>query len=195
MAIRHQSKLEIRDELLRMRRAIVRDEVLERSARILGHLYDSKVYRGAQRLAAYIPILNESDLTPLFFRAQADEKEVYLPRLRENGTLAFARYEEGGLVKGPRGVMQPAAHLPEVALAELDLLLIPGVAFDARGYRLGLGAGYYDKTLAQKGTTPVTYGVGYAFQFVQHLPSDAWDVPLEGLLTEDGLHLYGASPK
>ena len=191
MALTHRSKLELRDDLLRRRRALSRDEVLERSAAILAHVYEAPAYQSSRCIAAYIPILNEVDLRPLFSHAHRDGKKVCLPRLKESGGLAFARYVEGELVKGPRGVMQPDVHLPEIMLADVDLLFIPGLGFDASGNRLGLGAGYYDKTLAGKGATPKTCGVGYDFQWVDSLPADPWDVPLEGLITEQGWQEFG----
>lgn len=91
------------------------------------------------------------------------------------------------------------AHGEPVALSKIDLMLVPGVAFsDQNGLRLGLGGGHYDRTLAlahEKSWSGLTFGVGFSFQVQSDLPSDPWDHPLDGLVTELGVKMFTQTSK
>ena len=87
-------------------------------------------------------------------------------------------------VPGPYGIREPAATLPVVAPRDLDVMLVPGVAFDPRGNRLGYGGGYYDRVLAARPC--LTIGIAWTFQVVDAVPMEPWDQPVDALLTESG---------
>jgi 5-formyltetrahydrofolate cyclo-ligase len=179
-----ESKAQLRDRLLALRQQLAPVERTRRSQPVIARLLALPQYAAAAHVAAYVPLLGEVDVLPLLGEARLASKRVYLPRLLADGRLEFAVYDPAYLVKGPRGVMQPAAELPAVPVSELDLLVVPGLAFDGAGRRLGLGAGYYDKTLAGQTKKPFCAGAGYDFQLVDALPADAWDVPLDAVVTE-----------
>jgi len=120
---------------------------------------------------------------------------LYLPVLNDRPAprLRFARYLPGmPLVPNRFGILEPS--LPRRALLParaIDLLLMPLVAFDVGGNRLGMGGGYFDRTLAFRRRArlwrrPRLVGVGYAFQQVTALPTAPWDVPLDAVVTERG---------
>ena len=185
------TKSVLRDRLLSRRQALAPVERTRRSQAVIQRLEVLPQFAAALHVAAYVPLLGEVDVLPVLSDARLENKRVYLPRLLADGRLEFAVYHPTELVKGPRGVMQPAPELPAVPVETLDFLVVPGLGFDRRGHRLGLGAGYYDKTLAGLPQRPFCAGVGYDFQLVDALPTDEWDIPLDAVVTERATILIG----
>ena len=185
-------KAGLRDQLLRQRRKLLPEEVASRSARLLERLIHLPAFSKARKIGSYLPIWNEVDVRTLHTGVS---KQFFLPRLLDGGVLEYAAYDpfaEGQVSKGPRGILQPAADLPAVNLETLDLILVPGVGFDPRRYRLGMGAGYYDKTFARLAQRPMTMGLGFSFQVVPVLPADAWDIALDAVVTDETVFLTEA---
>ncbi len=139
-------------------------------------------------VAGYWPIVTEIDVRPLMARLIDRGIRAALPLIEADGaTLAFRAWRpEDDLDAGPRGTMQPRA---DASRARPAVALVPLLAFDRDGYRLGQGGGYYDRTLAAlRREGPLTaIGVGYALQRVDAVPREAHDQPLDWLLTEDAL--------
>lgn len=110
-------------------------------------------------------------------------KKIALPCV-EGDSLTFYELSSGKyLVKGRFGIMEP---LPYGPVDRLDLLVVPGVAFDEKGYRLGYGKGYYDKVLAKKKIFSI--GLGYSLQLLEKLPRGKYDKRLDAIVTEEGIH-------
>lgn len=115
-----------------------------------------------------------------------------LPCLESDGTLRFAPWRPGDALESNRfGIPEPALS-PDARLSPQDMavILLPLLAFDAAGHRLGMGGGWYDRSLAfrqHQSAPPRLVGVGYGFQQVQALPAEAWDVPMDAVVTEAGL--------
>jgi 5-formyltetrahydrofolate cyclo-ligase len=118
-----------------------------------------------------------------------------LPCVRDDGALAFAPWRMGDpLVSNRFGIPEPdVAPSSLLAPADMSLVLVPLLAFDATGNRLGTGGGFYDRSFAFRLRTPAPptlVGVGYAFQRVAELAAESWDVPLDGALTDDGTRRF-----
>jgi 5-formyltetrahydrofolate cyclo-ligase len=151
-------------------------------------------YVHARRLATYLARDGEIDPGPLVERAWASGRRCYLPVLidRPWPHLRFAPHTPATrFVPNRFGIPEP--DVPRRALLParaLDLLLLPLVAFDAQGNRLGMGGGYFDRTLAYQRQRawrrPRLLGIGYAFQQVAGLDAATWDVPLHDVVTERG---------
>jgi 5-formyltetrahydrofolate cyclo-ligase len=150
----------------------------------------------SRRIAFYLANDGELDPQPLMERAWAMGKECFLPVLRPIGDdrLWFARYEPGDPLRPNRfNIPEPIARYGRgVAPWSLDLVLMPLVAFDARGNRVGMGGGFYDRTLAYLGRRkiwqrPRLLGLAYEFQRVDGLSPRPWDVPLQAVATERGV--------
>jgi 5-formyltetrahydrofolate cyclo-ligase len=167
------------------------------SARICEHLANSWLYRRASRIAFYFAQGNEANLELLMQDAWAKRKQVYLPvlGLRYSGQLWFVPCEaDTPLYKNRFGIAEPVhtSHARRTQLRSLDIILMPLVAFDHAGNRLGMGGGFYDKTLASlhAGCTswsrPKRIGIAYDLQGVDTIPGEQWDVPLDGVVTELG---------
>lgn len=134
-------------------------------------------------VAGYVPIRGEIDPGPLMVALHAAGLHLALPRV-DNGTLSFRRHDpDRDLVPGAYGILEPRADAPAVAP---DVLLVPLLAFDQQGGRLGYGAGFYDRAIA--GNAQVrTIGLAYAAQEVESVPMEAHDRRLDAILTEAGL--------
>lgn len=145
------------------------------------------VYRPATAVSAYWPMGSELDTRPLLHRLDADGQVCLLPVVVGRGRpLLFRRWRpRTRLVQAGFGVLTPG---PEAAEGVPGLVLCPLLAFDRRGYRLGYGGGYYDRTLRSlREAGPVTaIGIGFAAQEVPAVPTGPGDQRLDGILTEAG---------
>lgn len=159
----------------------------------------TRLFHAARRIALYLPNDGEIDPGPLMGRVWSMNKVCYLPilsRLRHD-RLWFAPYRPDTALAGNRfGIPEPVVAPRSWRRAQdLDLILMPLVAFDARGNRLGMGGGFYDKSLAflrQRGRwrKPHLIGLAHDFQRVDRLATFAWDVPLQAVATEAAIYSF-----
>jgi len=182
-----------RKQLRRQRCALNPAERLQRSRQLCQRLAQHRVFLNSQRIAAYLTADGEVDARPLIELAWAMKKKIYLPVLHPfgNNRLWFARYEPDTLlVKNRYGIAEPEIdHGHRVEAFALDLVLTPLVGFDARGNRLGMGGGFYDRSFAhllrrQHWMKPRLVGLAYEFQQLARLPAQRWDVPLTAVATD-----------
>jgi 5-formyltetrahydrofolate cyclo-ligase len=142
---------------------------------------------GVRVVAGYWPIKEEADVRPLMATLAANGHVLALPRIRER-ELAFHAWKEGDRVEvNAYGIAEPVGTGTTLSP---DLMLVPLLAFDAGGYRLGYGGGYYDRTLAKHACKAV--GIAYAGQEVQELFREPHDRALDMVLTENGLRIFGS---
>jgi 5-formyltetrahydrofolate cyclo-ligase len=153
----------------------------------------------AQRIGFYLPNGGEFDSHPVLNQALLMQRECYLPLVPRRGRiLRFGRFNRNTRMTTNRyGIAEPVDARP-IRARQLDLLLIPLVGFDQQGYRLGMGGGYYDATLAfmhhrRLWRKPRLVGVAYECQRVAMLPHDPWDMPLDAVLTERQLYRFASN--
>ncbi len=141
-----------------------------------------EVFQRSAVVLAYLPMKAEASLTSLFKRAQ---KRWVLPRVlpQEGKRMAFHPYVQGRLVAHPFGMMEPDLALPLVPPEEIELALVPGLAFDRRGWRLGYGGGYYDRFLA--GFAGISAGIVFDDLLLDEIPRAEHDVPVQWIVTEN----------
>ncbi|MCK9489496.1 MAG: 5-formyltetrahydrofolate cyclo-ligase [Xanthomonadales bacterium] len=185
-------KPQLRQQARRRRRSLDPAERPRMQADVAGHLLAAAKRQRWQRIGAYAATASELDLAP-FFNAAAGldpPASIYLPAILAPGVMVFRRWPIGsGLVEGPHRILQPSAHCRESPASALDAILLPLLAFDHCGTRLGSGAGYYDRLLAfrrQVSTPPRLVGIAFQAQHMDALPRDAWDIPLDAVCTETG---------
>lgn len=146
----------------------------------------------ARKVMAFISMPDELDMRPVIEGLLASGKEVYAPRTRARPRTMTAcrlrRMEDAR--PGAFGILEPPPDEP-CAPADLDLVFAPAQAFDRMGNRLGKGAGYYDRFMSIPGFRAARVGIGFRCQVVDAVPHDAHDVPVEVIVTADGVLRVG----
>ncbi|HEY7956746.1 MAG TPA: 5-formyltetrahydrofolate cyclo-ligase [Polyangia bacterium] len=189
-------KIALRDRLSSERLALSADALRAASAAVCRHAGALSQVARASRIALYAAMRGEIDVALIGSEARARGGEVYYPRIArtEPPTLAFHRVElAGALTPGRFGVKAPPETAPVCALAEIALVIVPGVAFDRSGHRLGYGGGYYDAALAAA-PPALRIGVCHSFQLVDALPRREADEPVDVIVTPDGALATFARP-
>jgi 5-formyltetrahydrofolate cyclo-ligase len=168
--------------MLEKRNRLDAKEIIARSRRIQDFLIKSKEFRSAEIIGAYYAFGSEVRTDVIIEQARSIGKKLALPSI-EGENLTFYELSSGKyLVKGRFGIMEP---LPYGLIDRMGMIVVPGIAFDKNGYRLGYGKGYYDKFLAKRKVFSV--GLGYSFQLLENLPSGEHDKKLDAISTEDGI--------
>lgn len=181
----------IRKDIIKKRSAMSEDEVERSSKSICSKIIATDAYKNSRSVLVYMSIRNEVDLSGLIEQALADGKSVYIPKTYGNRRMEFYLYD-GEFVSGSFGIKEPknteeercfkkAVISKEVNQTSFEectdiktLIIVPGVAYDSSGHRLGYGGGYYDTYLSDiKGVTSI--GVGYSFQLLDELPVNEFD--------------------
>ncbi len=141
------------------------------------------------RIALYSAVRGEVGTDWIRERFLAAGALLYYPRMAGDGGLVFFRHEKNdGWEFGRFGIREPVAPPGRKGIrGGLDLVVVPGLAFDAAGRRLGQGHGYYDRFLLGLGGKGVTVGLAFSWQMVPEVPVEAWDVPVDVVITEDGV--------
>lgn len=164
-------------------------EIHDLSQRIQEAIESWVKYRDSDTVLYYASFLNEVDTLGLMENALDHGKVVALPRIRVVGRRMSARVVRSmdDLEPGPFGIKTPGSNCHEIDPSDLDLVLVPGLAFDHGGHRVGFGGGYYDRFLKSTSPDTITLGVAYGFQLVEGIPASRHDVALDYVVTEDGV--------
>lgn len=189
----------LRRRLRALRRGIDPKEQRRHAHAVAVRLANHPLFRRARRIASYWPTDGELDPRPTMLHADRDGKIGYLPALRtkglprKQGRLWFLRHAPGSHLQPNRfGIPEPTSGHPTLP-RRLDLLLVPLVGFDADCNRIGMGGGYYDRTLAHLRPThrwrrPRLIGLAHACQRIDRITPQPWDIPLDAVVTEQGLY-------
>ncbi|MEK0178454.1 MAG: 5-formyltetrahydrofolate cyclo-ligase [Oscillatoriales cyanobacterium] len=177
------TKTELRKSLLQTRKSLSAQEWREKSDRICNHLQNSPLFTQAKTILAYFSFRQEPDLSPLF----TTPKKWGFPRC-VGSYLSWHIWQPGdALHTGIYGILEPLSDAPKIDQSEVDLILVPAVGGDLRGYRLGYGGGYYDRMLSKtEWESKIAIGIIFEFALLAQLPVDSWDQPLHGICTESG---------
>jgi 5-formyltetrahydrofolate cyclo-ligase len=183
---------------LRARRLAARPSEHRRAqSRLVGRVLRLAQFRKARRVALYIGVRGELDASVVALSARGRRKTYCLPVLDplRKGVLRFCRWRPGERMRRNRfGIPEPIERKRRQLPAQrLDLVLVPLVGFDAQCNRLGMGGGFYDRTFAftrsrRCATRPYLLGIAYAFQRVERLQAQPWDVPLDAVATDRALY-------
>lgn len=154
---------------------------------LVRHLVNLPAYRCARNLALYWPADGEADVRAVAAHAWSSGKRLYLPVVGHGGEMRFAPWHRLAKLRTNRfGIPEPAHIRGWIPARRLDLVVMPLVAYDDRGNRLGMGGGYYDRALDGRGRRPLLVGAAFSFQQTPSIPAQPWDVPLDIVITERG---------
>ncbi len=180
-------KVELRRSLLKTRQAMSSQEWQQKSDRICSHLQFSPLFTQANTILAYFSFRFEPNLSFLF---SLNHCRWGFPRCVGKSLLWHLWKPGDSLQNGAHGILEPLPNSPTLQPVEVDLILVPAVACDYQGYRLGYGGGYYDRLLSSpEWASKPTIGVLFDFAYLPQLPTDTWDIQLHGVCTETGLRI------
>ena len=181
-----------RERFRAARRALSAEARAEASRSVCARVLALPEVRAARVVHAFWPLADEVDLRPALAALRASGVLVALPAVVGPRRLAHRAYEPGALVAGRWGLWEPAPSAPSVRPADVDVVLVPGLAFGRDGSRLGMGGGFYDAFLAQ--TPALRVGVGGAASLVASVPTEPHDARLDGVVTDaDVLRVGGGA--
>jgi len=171
------SKAVLRERLLLKRRLVTRQNQAIASEKVVANLRSWPLYQQAKTVAMYYPIGMEIDLTALL----EDGKQFCFPKITDKGkaSMTLSHYD-GTFLPGSFSTLEPTGEAVEKS--QIDLILVPGLAFDKQGNRLGYGKGYYDNYLRDYQGPSV--GIAYDFQRIEAVPSGINDVSVKFLITD-----------
>ena len=184
------AKKALRASILAARDAMPDDARTRAGEAIAKRLFALDAYRNATRVLTYMSFGKELDTHHFFAQVLRDRKIAVLPRI-DKGTKSLTLHRVDGradLVDGIWGILEPRGDAPLMDISDVDMVLMPGLAFDRDGNRLGYGAGFYDRLLANTADKPVRVAAALDCQWVDAVPVDAHDRPCHWLVTETRVH-------
>lgn len=181
-------KSQIRRKMILKRNNLSRKQIFENSKKILNRLCSSSYYKNANHIMIYVSINKEVFTHSFIENALSDGKKIIVPKCEPSSKkiiLSQIRDFQKDLEKGFKGLMEPKKEaLRPVSIEQLDLILVPGLAFTKSGDRLGYGGGYYDRFLANTSKEIPKIALAFEIQIVPTLPVDFYDIPIDFIVTE-----------
>ena len=186
---------DIRQDLRHKRSQLNDVRQQEQAVLLFEKLTEQKEVTNAKKIAIYLANDGELDTSPFINWCWTNKVSVYLPVIHpfSKGNLLFLRYEKTTiLIKNTYGILEPTLDVRNIITVDkLDIIFTPLVAFDTGGNRLGMGGGFYDRTLANwhiqyqqnKQTKPLPIGLAHDCQKVEKIPFEIWDIPLPKIIT------------
>lgn len=173
-------KKQLRQQIRERKRAMSLGEIEEKSARLGELFFETQQYRDAKTIYGYLPYNQEVRTVFILERALADGKKVAVPKVYGEEMRFIYMTDLSQVSCGYANIPEPIADAP-VAEDTTALVLMPGLAFDPRGNRMGYGGGFYDKFLEKEPNHP-TVALCYEFQMLPHLETQEHDIPVDLVL-------------
>ena len=173
-------KKELRRSIRDQKRAMSEAEIVQRSEKLAELFYASEAYKNAKTIYGYLPYNQEVRTVPMLEQALRDGKKVAVPKCYGDEMKFIFMEDLSKVEKGYANIPEPIADDP-IADDTTALVLMPGLAFDPKGNRMGYGGGFYDKFLEAEPNHP-TLALCYAFQMLPHLETEAHDIPVDYVL-------------
>ena len=186
------TKDQIRNDMKKQRSSLSKAEHEDKSRLIQKQLFETEAYLHCGSLLTYVSFGDEADTRELILRAFADHKKVYVPRVDKKEMEFYEIHSLDGLILSKFGILEPKPDsngiFPAPAAVQNhtgdNLMILPGLAFDFSGNRIGYGGGYYDRYLSRyAGTRFVKIAIAFDFQLRDHIPADESDVKVDYIIT------------
>jgi len=175
-----EEKKELRDWIRKHKRAMTQEEIEEKSARLVEMFLASDAYKNAKTVYGYLPYNQEVRTTKAMEQVLKDGKGLALPKIYGDRMDFIVVTDLSQVAKGYCGIPEPI-HDEPLADDDTSLVLMPGMAFDREGHRMGYGGGFYDKFLEREPNHP-TLALCYDFQLLPHLETEPHDIPVDTVL-------------
>lgn len=174
------NKKELRAQIRAQKRAMTEDQITEKSRILAEKFLTTDVYRNAETIYGYLPYNQEVRTVPILEQALRDGKKVAVPKVFGDTMKFILMTDLSRVSKGYAGIPEPTEDGPEAEDAHA-LVLMPGMAFDPQGHRIGYGGGFYDKFLAEEPEHP-TLALCYDFQMLPNLDTEEFDIPVDQVI-------------
>ncbi len=181
-------KKSLRKEILARRNRLAREEIIHLSQQIIGNFKNTPLYRDAYHIMLYLSFASEVVTQDIVEDLLKQKKHVYIPltvpKSREM-IVSKLKDPEKDLEEGNFGVLEPrkgAVRPTDTNI--LDLIIVPGLLFDKRGYRIGYGGGYYDRFLPKLSPKTTSLSLAFDFQILEEIPNDPHDYPVQYIISE-----------
>jgi len=184
----------LRKQLRQLRRSLSQHQQSSAARHIVGRLRFWPPFRQSQRIAFYLPVNSEISPLPLIRLSRQMGKQCFLPVIRPfpPGKLAFVRFRPGQRLYRQRWNIREPRQGRGAGSKTLDMIFMPLTGFDSQGNRLGMGGGYYDRTLAGNGNRALRIGLAHDCQAASEIPACPWDIALHAAATPAGLQVFSA---
>jgi 5-formyltetrahydrofolate cyclo-ligase len=176
------SKKELRHRIRNLRRSLPTQEYQQLSKAIVENIRGLEPFKSARIILAFCPFDGEPDISPLLEEILKEGKDLLIPKVEQNSMKLCKIRSFDGLALGSFCLLEPT-QCEEVGPELVDFALVPGVAFDLKGCRLGMGKGFYDRILGRIRGFKV--GVAFSFQVFEEIPCDPWDQRVDAIATEE----------
>ena len=191
-------KAEIRRQILQQRNKLDRNQLNAYSKNLSIQIKAHHLFKTAQNIASYLPFGKEISTVPIHRELTKYNKHLFVPKIIKGqlNQMLFCEINSDTRYKHNQfGIKEPDNNNNLKHAKQMDLILLPLVAFDKNGNRLGMGGGYYDRALSFRRNRkvwrkPVLLGLAYDFQQVNALPKQTWDIPLDGIVTNSQFLLF-----
>ena len=181
------TKAELRRHLLAQRAMLTPADIEQHSTVIAAYVCTLPAFRISQTIMVYMALPQEVQTMPIITQARQLQKRVAVPVIRGQDLIAVALSEPPGqLQRGRFGILEPCGTPCVIHPQEIGCIVVPGIAFDTRGGRLGFGKGYYDRFLRQLPATTYRCGLAFGIQVVPCVPQAPHDICMHGIVTEQG---------
>lgn len=184
----NQKKSVLRKKVIQLRDQLVKEEIIQKSSLIADHLYQLAAYRNAITVMFFISFGSEVDTRSMVEETISRGKQVLAPKaIKDTRDLVPSRVLnwEKDLSPGSYNIPEPREEtLRPFEPEKIDLLIVPGVAFDREKRRLGYGGGYYDRFFLRLNPKTALVALGFELQIVPEVPADRWDRRVDYIITE-----------
>jgi 5-formyltetrahydrofolate cyclo-ligase len=180
------AKSDIRKDILYKRNSLSESEIINNSKIISLRVIATKEYQSSKSIGAYYPTGSEVKTFDIIKHSIDNKKEVGLPRVIDSTKIEFFKIIEDSFdkIKFTKGKYEIFENsMSTTSIDQMDLLIIPGIAFDLQGSRIGYGKGYYDRFLSSRKAKYVI-GLAYEAQVVNEIPNNDYDIPVNIIITE-----------
>ena len=179
------NKKALRRHFLEQRQSLSVSQWQEKSQKLCQQLIETALFKSSQTVLSYFSVRQEPNLNSLL----SFNKNWGFSRCLEQALIWHHWQLDQPLQMGAYGILEPTSDAPLVIPQTVDLILIPAIACDRRGYRLGYGGGYYDRLFAESPWHQIPkIGIIFESAYIEKIPSDPWDIPLSSVCTEQDFY-------
>lgn len=188
MDLKKLNKKNIREEIIDKRNNLILDIKQNYDSLIFEEIINSEIYKKSKKIFTYISFGSEVDTIKLINYSFSNNKEVYVPKINKQtkDMIALKIHNFNNMSVDKWGIIEPKSVDKSNMGTDFDLIIMPGIAFDKQGNRIGYGGGYYDKYISKLNNASNLLALAYDFQIIQDIESESHDIKVDFILTNKG---------